>query len=152
MAKHIAKYLERDMDLILTEDQHNAFNKVVYGEPRVIQSWPLLSVQPNQKTRSMNQGASRKFRIVFQIDLILYHGKVADTLKIQEQTHERAEAVEEWVQADEYWNFVDKTDTTKHKVIFGMVTQVDHPVVIAPENELWSASRLRLEGMSEEYF
>lgn len=152
MAKHLVARLDADRLSITTSDGSPAFEKVVYGEPRVIASWPLLSVQPQQKVRDLREGATRKFRISFTIDLVLYHGAIADTLDVQEATHERAEAVESWVMGDLKWNFIDSTDSSKHKVIFGSVVLVDHPVVIAPGQELWSASRCRLEAISEEVF
>ena len=152
MGLHIKNHLDLQKGEITTEDGHPAFAKVVYGEPKTIVDWPLLSVQPDSKLRSIASGVAHKFRIDFFIDLVLYHGKVADTLSIQNQTHERVEAIEEWLLEDVYWNFVDQNDTDRHKVIFGFVARVDHPVVIAPGQELWSASRLRMEGRSQEVF
>jgi phenylalanine-4-hydroxylase len=83
---------------------------------------------------------------------VLYHGLVADTLEIQEGAHARIETVETFLNADHKWNFVDTTDTTKDKVIWGHVSFLDHPVVVAPKEELWSSSRLELIAQSEEVF
>jgi hypothetical protein len=153
LGKHFAERLDVVRPtLTLADDTKTAYNKAVYGEPRVVQVWPTVSVQPQSKRRLMNEGASRKFRIEFIIDLILYHGKVTDTLSIQEETHERAERLEDWVMTSTKWNYVDEADAGLHKVIFGFVTEVDHPIVVAPGQELWSASRLRLQGLSEEVF
>ena len=150
LGAHFETWLTTDMATILDSDGDAAFAAVVYGEPRVIQNWPTISVQPQRKERTIK--GTRKFELAMFIDLVLYHGQVADTLSIQSKTHKRIEAVEAWVVADLQWNFDDTDDVTKDKVIFGFPVTTDHPVVIAPENELWSASRLRLQGNSEEVF
>ena len=154
MGRHIADSLElaKPEIFIPGDPQQPVFRAVQYGEPRLVTAWPYLSVQPIEKRRDLREGATRKFRIEFRIDLFLYHGEVADTLSVQEMTHQRAEALDTWFQKDFKWNFVDTTDSTKDKVIFGMVTMVDHPVVVPPGDALWSASRLQLEGLSEEVF
>lgn len=150
MSAHLVTSLDIARLSILTRENEPAFGKVVYGEPRVIQTWPLLSIQPISKGRSLK--TTRKFDIQFRIMLVLYHGKVADTLSIQQGAHRRAEAVESWFLEDFKWNFVDASDDTKHKVIFGYPIAIDHPVVVAPEQELWSASRIELAAESEETF
>lgn len=152
MAEHIAFYLEQARDEIKDADGHAVFAKAEYGEPRVITAWPFCSVQPTVKDRILRQGATRKFRIEFDISIFLYHGEVADTMTIQAGTHKRAEALDLWFGNDYKWNFVDTDDPTKDKVIFGYVTRLDHPIVVAREGQLWSASRLELTAISEETF
>lgn len=153
LGKHLAVSLEDNKALLLLEDGvTRAFEKAVYGEPKVINAWPLASVQPFEKVRNLREGATRKFNISFRYYVVIYHGKVADTLEIQEGAHERAERVERFLHTDFHWNFVDKDDHDRDQVIFGYVTLVDHPVVIAPEQELWSASRLELTAISQEVF
>lgn len=150
MAQHLEKWLTVAMPGITDTDGNQAFKKVVYGEPRIVTVWPTLSVQPQRRTRELK--ATRTFELIFYIDLVLYHGQVTDTLAIQEKTHKRIEAIDAWVLADLQWNFDDTDDVSKDKVIFGFPTVLDHPIIIAPENELWSASRIRLEGQSQETF
>lgn len=153
MGQHLKTTLAAEKDtLLLADGVTRAYEGVVYGEPRVIQKWPMLSVQPLDKIRNLREGATRKFNLTFRINLVLYHGKVADTLDIQDGTHERAERIETFMHTDFKWNFVDTSDSTKDKVIFGYVTVLDHPVVLAPQEELWSASRLELTAMSQELF
>jgi hypothetical protein len=77
---------------------------------------------------------------------------VASTFEIQDATHERAERLETFLNSDQKWNFVDTTDSTEDRVIFGRVAFLDHPVVVAPEEELWSSSRLELIAETEEVF
>ena len=150
LGAHFVTWLTTDMTSIDDVDGDDAFAAVVYGEPRVVQVWPTLSVQPQRKLRDIK--GTRKYELTFHIDLVLYHGQVADTLAIQAKAHKRMEAVEGWVLADLQWNFDDTGDVSKDKVIFGFPVELDHPVVLAPEQELWSASRLRLQGKSEEVF
>lgn len=153
LGRHLADILEAEKaNILLTDGTTQAFNKAVYGEPRVIQTWPMLSVQPVEKNRTLREGATRKFSLNFRISVVLYHGKVADTLDIQEEGHDRAERVEQFLHTDYKWNFVDTNDSTKDQVIFGFVTMLDHPVVVAPSQELWTASRLELNGLSQEVF
>jgi len=127
-----------------------AFNQAVYGEPRVITKWPLLSVQPPQKLRELK--GTRKFDLQFQIWLVLYHGSVASTLDLQAQAHARIEAIESYIQTSQKFNYIDATDVTQDKVIFGWSSFLDHPVILAPDQELWTASRIQLQAMSEEVF
>lgn len=151
MTRHLVDVLDRKrLEIIESGESAPAFEVVGYGEPRVITRWPYLSVQPQQKTRELK--GTRKFDIKFNIWVILYHGIVADTLQIQEETHRRAEAVETFLNSDHKWNFVDSADPTKNKVIFGLVSFIDHPIVVAPEDELWSSSRLELVAETEEVF
>ena len=151
MGRHLVDTLELHRLEITTADSNEpAFAKAVYGEPRQISMWPLLSVQPQAKVRGLK--ATRKFIIDFNIWLIIYHGQVATTLDLQEGAHKRIEAVEGFVMTDFKWNFVDSTDKDLDKVIFGFPSVTDHPVVIAPEEELWSSSRMELKATSEEYF
>lgn len=154
LGRYLVDELERARLEILVdqlgESPLPAFNAVIYGEPRVITQWPLLSVQPQNKLRTLK--GTRKFDLQFFIWLVLYHGRVADTLSIQEGTHSRIEAVELFLMRSQKLNYVDTTDTTKDKVIFGYPTFIDHPVVLAPDNELWSASRIELQATSEEVF
>ena len=154
LARHMTEQLElaKPEIFIPGDPQQPVFRAVAYGEPKLVTAWPHLSVQPIEKRRDLREGATRKFRIEFRIDLFLYHGEVGQTLGVQEMTHQRAEALDKWFQKDFKWNFVDAADHAKDKVIFGMVTMVDHPVVIPPGDALWSASRLQLEGLSEELF
>ena len=150
MARHLVDVLESNQESILDSNSEMAFAKVDYGQARVIRKWPYLSVEPQVKTREIK--GTRKFDIEFVIWVVLYHGKVADTLGVQEETHQRAEVVENYLNDDQKWNFIDSTDSSKDKVIFGHVSVVDHPTVVAPEEELWSASRLTLTARSEEFF
>ncbi len=150
MAQHFERRLAVAMPSISDTDGDQAFRAVVYGEPRVIAVWPTLSIQPQRRTRVLK--GTRMFELIFYIDLVLYHGQVADTLAIQEKTQKRIEAVDAWVVADLQWNFDDTDDVSKDKVMFGFPSDLDHPIIIAPENELWAASRIRLEGQSQEGF
>jgi hypothetical protein len=151
MGKHLVDVFDRAKVEILAADSNlPAFNDVKYGEPRVITEWPMLSIQPQNKLREI--GATRKFRIDFVIWVVLYHGVIASTLDIQEGTHKRIEAVESFMLTDLKWNFVDSTNKALDKVIFGYPTYLDHPVVLAPGEELWAASRMELRGQSQEVF
>lgn len=149
---HLAASLENNKGIVTMSDGASAYEKAVYGEPKVIQTWPMVSVQPVEKRRSLREGATRKFNLNLTFYVVVYHGKVTDTLSIQDATHARAERVERFLHSDFKWNFVDANDHSKDQVIFGYVTLLDHPVVIAPDQELWSASRLELTGMSQEVF
>jgi hypothetical protein len=151
MGRHLVDVFDRaKTEIIVADTNELAFKKAAYGEPRVITQWPFLSVQPQNKIRELK--ATRKFSIVFVIWVMIYHGKIAPTFDIQEGAHKRIEAVENFLMTDFKWNFIDSTDSAKHKVIFGFPTAVDHPVVLAPEEELWAASRLELRATSEEVF
>ena len=151
MGRHIVDTLQaKRLEIIVAGSNEPAFAKAVYGEPRQISHWPLLSIQPQAKVRELR--ATRKFSIEFNIWLIIYHGQVATTLEIQEGTHQRIEAVEDFLMTDFKWNYIDSTDKDLDKVIFGYPSAIDHPVVIAPEEELWSSSRMELKATSEEYF
>ncbi len=152
MAKHIVRYLEAGKAGISIEGGtgQQAFAICKYGEPKSISTWPYCSVQPFDMTRTRK--GTRKNELVFTIDIVVYHGLIADTLSIQEGTHQRIEAIDDWFMRDRKWNFVDTDDITLHKIIDGFAVLLDHPVVIAPDKELWSASRLRLRGVSEEVF
>ena len=152
LGRHLADIFENEKNNLLLADSSPAYEVAVYGEPKVITQWPTLSVQPSEKVRSLREGATRKFDLTLRYSVVIYHGKVADTLSIQEGTHERAERVETFLHTDYKWNFIDAADKNKHQVIFGYVTLLDHPVVIAPDEELWSSSRLELIGMSQELF
>lgn len=152
LGRHLTDALDNEKRNLLIEDSSQAYEVAVYGEPKVITSWPTLSVQPVEKLRSLREGATRKFNLTLRYFVIIYHGRVADTLSIQEGTHERAERVEAFLHTDFKWNFADPTDNTKDQVIFGYVTLLDHPVVVAPDEQLWSSSRLELTGMSQELF
>jgi len=156
MSRHLVDKLHAARASITITSGDQAFAKCDYGEPKVIVDWPYLSVQPIRKGRELRGGGTRKFEIQFEIALVLYHGKVEDTLTIQEGAHERAEAIEVWLHSAAdvrpfKWNFVD-TEASNDKVTFGFVDQLDHPIVIAPEDELWSTSRLTLRALSEEVF
>lgn len=151
MARHLVDVLNQNRETILVPDDNSfVFKQAVYGEPTVIMEWPAVSVNPMSKARDIK--ATRKYEIVFEIHLILYHGQVASVAKIQEETHKRAEALENFILADRFWNYVDIADSTKHKVIHGMVTSLDHPFVDLGESNLWSASRLICVATSEENF
>lgn len=149
MARHFVDILQLNREVIVGPDHEMIFKSVAYGEPRAILEWPFLSVQPLEKRRELR--TTRKYGLVFVIHLLLYHGEVAHTAQVQEGTHTRIEALERYVLADRKWNYVDSADPTKDKVIHGQTTVLDHPVVLAGD-ALWSASRLQLEAMSEEYF
>ncbi len=150
MGKHLEAVLEAARLDLRTADDQPAYAAVKYGEPRVIAEWPTLTVQPQNKFRELK--GTRKFHLQFTIWIVLYHGTVASTLEIQDATHERAERVETFLNSDQKWNFVDTTDPTRDQVIFGGVANLNHPVLIAPEEELWSASRLELIAETEEVF
>jgi hypothetical protein len=150
MSRHLVDVLNRDREIIVTEDTELAFTKVVYGEPNVILEWPLLSVMPITQERQIK--STRIYSIEFVIHLLLYHGEVASQDVITENTHKRAEALETYILSDRKWNFVDKDDSDKDKVIHGHVTILDHPTIILGTEALWSASRLQLEAMSQEVF
>ncbi len=152
LGRHLADIFENEKSNLLLADSSQAYEVAVYGEPKVIIQWPTLSVQPAEKVRSLREGATRKFNLILRYSVVIYHGKVSDTLSIQEETHQRAERVETFLHTDFKWNFIDKTDKDKDQVIFGYVVLLDHPVVIAPDEELWSSSRLELTGMSQELF
>lgn len=149
MARHFVDTLDKNKEIIVTEGHNLVFEKVAYGEPRTVAVWPFCSVQAIAKTRELR--TTRKFGLGFEIHILLYHGKIAEASEIQEETHRRVEALERFIQSDRKWNYVDRTDTSKDKVIHGQVILLDHPVVIAGD-ELWSASRLQLSALSEEYF
>ncbi len=150
MARHLTDALDRDREIITTAKDEYAFKKVEYGEPSAILEWPLVSVQPIRKARDIK--TLRKYEIQFEIHLIIFHGEISKTTFIQEETHKRAEAVETYIMSDRKWNFIDPTDKSKDKVINALVTGLDHPFVSMGETNLWSASRLVLEAMSEEAF
>lgn len=150
MASHLEFVLSRDREIITTENNELAFKKCYYGEPTAILEWPLLSVVPIDKSRELH--ATRKYRIGFEIHLILYHGEVADTKEIQRATHRRAEAVERYILSDRKWNFEDTDDSDKDRVIHGWVNVLDHPLVFMGQESLWRSSRLQLQAISEEMF
>ncbi len=150
MGKHLEAILEEARLDLRTDDDQPAYAAVKYGEPRVIAEWPTVTVQPQFKSREIK--GTRKFHLEFRIWIVLYHGLLAEAAKIQDLTHERMERVETFLNSDQKWNFVDTTDSTKDKVIFGRVASLDHPVVVAPDAELWSASRLELIAETEEVF
>ncbi len=151
MGRHLVDVFDRaKTEIIVADSNELAYATVEYGEPRVITQWPFLSVQPQNKIRRLK--ATRMFEIEFVIWVMIYHGKIATTFDVQEGTDKRIEAVENFMMTDLKWNFVDSTDSTKNKVIFGFPTAMDHPVVLAPEDELWAASRLELRGTSQEVF
>ncbi len=150
LARHFTDVLDDNRETITTADGVFAFKRVEYGEPSTILEWPLLSVQPIVKRRDIS--TLRKYELGFEIHLLLFHGEVSKTHKIQEETHRRAEAVELFIMSDRKWNFIDSTDKAKDRVIQGTVTTTDHPFVMMGETSLWSASRLVLEGLSQEAF
>ena len=151
MARHLANRLDfAKNEIVVDKNNLPAFARAQYGEPRVITEWPFLSVQPQTKFRELR--ATRKFGLTFTIWVVIYHGEVSSTLEIQEGAHRRIEAVEDFLQTDLKWNFVDSDDTDLDKVIFGFATFIDHPIVLAPEEKLWSASRLELTASSQEFF
>lgn len=150
MGEHFVEVFRLHKGEIYAASGEPAYNSVGYGDPKVIPEWPYLSIQPQLKERELK--STRKFGLTFSIWIVLFHGQVASTLEIQSGAQERAEAIENFVHTDFRWNFYDSSDTDLDKVIFGYVETIDHPVVIAPENELWSSSRLVLRGMSEEVF
>ncbi len=150
MGKHLEAVLEAARLDLRIEDDQPAYAAVKYGEPRVIAEWPTVTVQPQFKSRELK--GTRKFHLQFTIWIVLYHGTVAEAGKIQDATHERAGRLETFLNSDQKWNFVDTTDEARNKVIFGRVAFLDHPVVIAPSEELWSASRLELIAETEEVF
>lgn len=151
MASHLESVLEKNREIITFGENELVFKTVKYGEPAVILEWPHLSVMPIRKTRELR--TTRKYEIGFEIHLIIYHGQVSETHKIQKDTHRRAEALERYVIADRKWNFVDASDTTKDKVIHGVVTALDHPLIdVVGANQLWAGSRLVCEAISEEHF
>lgn len=150
MTKHFVDRLEIARETITLQDGSLAFKKVDYGEPSVILEWPFLSVMPMEKQRELK--TTRKYRIIFSIHMILYHGQVAHTHEIQEQTHERAEAVDDYLMTDRQWNYIDN-DPANNKIIHGLVVNLDHTfIIMAGTDNLWSASRLQLVGESEEFF
>ncbi len=150
MGKHLEAVLEAARLDLKTANDQPAYAAVKYGEPRVITEWPTVTVQPQFKARELK--GTRKFHLQFTIWVVLYHGLVASTLEIQDATHERASRLETFLNSDQKWNFVDTTDTARDQVIFGRVAFLDHPVVVAPQEELWSASRLELIAETEEVF
>jgi len=150
MTRHLTDILDRDKEVIVTDDTEFAFQKVIYGEPSQILEWPLLSVMPINKSRELK--TTRKYEVIFEIHLILYHGEITTTGEIQEGTHKRAEALEYYIMSDRTWNFIDLNDPTKQKVIHGYVANLDHPNVFMGTDALWSASRLNLQALSEENF
>lgn len=150
LARHLVDVLNDQRSEILDSNQNPCFKMAVYGEPKVITEWPTVSVEPVQKTRDL--GATQKFSINFELHVILYHGEVASTDVVQEGAHQRTEAVETFFHGDYKWNFIDSSDSTLDQVIFGHVALIDHPVVIAPDNQMWSASRLVLRALSQETF
>ena len=155
VCRHITDVLENEKPNILITAAGGssglvAFDTAKYGEPKVVTKWPYVSVQPQAKTREIK--GTRKFHLTFTIWVVIFHGTIASTLDNQEEAHKRAEAVEFYLNSDHKWNFVDSTDKDKDRVIFGHVAVVDHPVVIATEDEFWSSSRLELRAESEEVF
>lgn len=150
MARHLVDIFDKNRETITFGENELVFNVVDYGEPAAILEWPYLSVQPMRKTRELH--ATRKYSVGFEIHLVIYHGEISKTAKIQENTHRRAEALERFVIADRKWNFVDTTDSTKNKVIHGFVSSMDHPLIDIGESNLWSGSRLICEAISEEHF
>ncbi len=150
MSRHLTDILSDNRETITTAENVYAFKRVEYGEPATILEWPLLSVQPISKSRDIK--TLRKYELGFEIHLILFHGEVSKTHKIQEETHRRAEAIEHFIMSDRKWNFIDSADKSKDRIIHGIVTTLDHPFVTMGETALWSASRLVLEGLSEEVF
>jgi hypothetical protein len=150
MAHHLVERLDLARTIITLEDGSVAFKKVEYGEPSVILDWPYLSVMPMEKSRELI--TTRQYQILFSIHIILYHGQVSDTHDIQEQTHERAEAVERFLMTDRQWNFIDD-NPDNNKIVHGLVTSLDHTfIIMVGTDNLWSASRLQLVGQSREYF
>jgi len=150
MALHLVEVLARDRGIIVTEETQLAFRNVEYGEPSIILEWPHLSVMPISQTREIK--ATRMYKIEFVIHLIIYHGQIDETSVIQEGTHRRAEVLEEYINNDRKLNFVDVNDSDKDKVIHGHITMLDHPTIIMGTENLWSASRLQLEALSQEAF
>jgi hypothetical protein len=150
LARHLVTVFTKDREVITTDDNAPAYKEVIYGEPTVITTYPLLAVLAIDKKRVLS--ATRKFRLDFEIQLFIYHTKIEQLGEIQEGAHKRAEALDRYITADRKWNFIDKDDKTKDKVIHGQVSLVDHPVVFVNENNLWATSRLTLEAMSEETF
>lgn len=150
VSRHLVDTFNKEKLTIIAEDNLPAFSMAVYGEPRVITQWPLLSVQPQMKVRELK--AVRRWGLEFVIWVIIYHGAVASTLDIQEDTHKRIEAVEQFLLTDLKWNFIDPSDPDFNQVVFGEPTLMDHPVVLAPEQELWASSRLEVRATSEECF
>jgi len=149
LARHFVDKLEAAKASI-THGGTQAFTICDYGEPKVITQWPYCSVQPIEKLREVK--GTRKYELIFRLYVVIYHGTIAEHLGRQEDTHKKAEAVETWLQASRKWNYVDEDDADEDRVIHGHVASLDHPVVVAPKEELWAASRLLLVGVSEEVF
>lgn len=149
MSRHLVNILDQNREVIVTEDHELVFKAVEYGEPRAILEWPLLSVQPIGKEREIK--TTRKYGIRFEIAILLYHGEISKASKIQESTHKRAEALERFILSDRKWNFVSD-DSADDKVIHGHVTLMDHPIVVAGNENMWMATRLQLDAISEEVF
>ena len=150
MCEYLVDQFELNGNHIMTEKEDPCFNAVSFGEPRVITVWPHLMVEPIEKTRTIK--ATQLFEIVFEIHCIIYHGEINNPSTRQAGALHRAEALERFIHTNYRWNYVDSTDSDKDKVIFGQVVQVDHPVVLAPEGQMWSASRLVLTAESQETF
>lgn len=149
MSRHLVDRLNAVRATLLL-DTKPVFQTCVYGEPRVIAKWPLLSVQPADEIRELTH--TRQFTVDFKIFVVLYHGIIGETLDIQEGAQKRITVIKEHFMTDFKWNFVDTSDATKDKVVFGFPRAIDHPIAIAPEGELWSASRIELTGTSREVF
>lgn len=149
MSMHLKDAFYRNSEAVIDANGARVYEAVVYGEPRVISTWPTLSVQPIRKEREIK--TTHKFEVRFFIDVFVYWGKVGSMLEVQNEVHAKAEALENFLDEDRHWNFIDSSDHDKDKVIFGMSTELDHPVILTAD-ELWSASRLQLNGLSEEVF
>ena len=63
MSRHLVDILNRDREIIVTDDTEFAFKEVMYGEPTVVLTWPMLSVMPIQKLRELK--STRKYEITF---------------------------------------------------------------------------------------
>ena len=115
---------------------------VWYGDQQQIPRTPTLCVVPDGKRREL-QGSPRRVENTLRCYLLLYHSKIQDIQKNNEEVDQLAESLEKLVHAD---------PTLGGLVIHSLVTDIDAGEVtrlVDTRRTMYRAARLTVEGISK---
>ncbi len=133
----IATIVQATVDLL--EDPALSLKKVYYGDQTGIPSVPSATVELADTAREYNQ-TGLQTNLLVQLQIIVYHGLLADVQKIKKELDQFTQAIEDKLHTD---------NTLGGLVISGLVTSVVPGVALVGKSQFY-AHRLTWEGMVKE--
>lgn len=140
MTTHKATVIATYMKQILEDEVSLGLQDVFYGDSDYIPRVPTVAIEVGDKSREL-AGAQFQTDVEFDIILMVYHARLADSHEVQLEADRLLEDIEDFINQDKRMG---------DNVIHGYIRSTEQGLALRNEDEVMRAARMTWTGLSRQ--